>query len=263
MSLMSLLRGSGQASNGNDMRIYGAVTGIVQDIRDPKGMGRVKVNFPWLGEAVDGVTIQGDAASKARAHSFWARVSTMMAGSGRGSFFVPEVNDEVLVLFEHGELDRPYVVGVLWNKEDQPPQTMDAEGKNNIRAIHTRCGHKVIFNDSDDQPSIRIEDKTGDNYILIDSKENNMTIKVAGDLIIDAQGEITMKSGKNITITAQGNLEAKAQGSGTIQSSSALTVKSDSTTTVEGTVKAEVKGNMVSVNGAGVTEVKGGIVKIN
>jgi uncharacterized protein involved in type VI secretion and phage assembly len=263
MSLMSLLRGSSQGSNGNDMRIYGAVTGIVQDIRDPKGLGRVKVNFPWLGEAADGVTMQGDAASKARAHSFWARVSTMMAGKGRGSFFVPEVNDEVLVLFEHGELDRPYIVGVLWNKEDTPPQTMDTDGKNDIRAIHTRCGHKVIFNDSDDQPSIRIEDKTGENYILIDSKENKMTIKVAGDLNIEAQGEITMKAGKNITITAQGNLEAKAQGSGTIQSSSELKIKSDTNTTLEGEINAEVKGKMVSVDGAAVTEIKGGIVKIN
>jgi uncharacterized protein involved in type VI secretion and phage assembly len=263
MSLFNLLSATATQENGNDTRIFGAVTGIVQDIRDPKGLGRVKVNFPWLGEDKEGVTIQGDAASKARAHSFWARISTMMAGSKRGSFFVPEVNDEVLVLFEHGELDRPYIVGVLWNKEDKPPETMDAEGKNHIRAIHTRSGHKVVFNDSDDQPSIRIEDKTGKNYILIDSKENTMTIKVAGDLTIDADGQITMKAGKNITITAQGNLEAKAQGNGAIQSSGPLAIKSDATIAMEAAARTEVKGKMVAVDGAAVTEIKGGLVKIN
>jgi len=263
MTLYNLLRSTVNQADDNDQRIFGAVTGIVQDIRDPKGLGRVKVNFPWLGEADDGVTIEGDASSKSRAHSFWARISTLMAGSKRGSFFVPEVNDEVLVLFEHGELDRPYIVGVLWNKEDKPPEAMDADGKNHIRAIHTRSGHKVVFNDSDDQPSIRIEDKTGNNFILIDSKENAMTIKVIGDLTIDAGGAITLKAGKDIQITAQGNLEAKAQGNGTVQSSGPLAVKSDATVAVEAAARAEVKGKLISVDGAAVTEIKGGLVKIN
>ena len=152
MTLIELLTSVAKEDNGSGFKIYGAVTGFVQDVKDPLGLGRVKVDFPWLAEEKDDtVSIEDD---EKRAHSYWARVATLMAGKERGSYFVPEIGDEVLVLFGHGELDRPYIVGVLWNKEDKPPEEMDADGKNDVRAIHTRSGHKLIFNDSEDKPSI-------------------------------------------------------------------------------------------------------------
>ena len=113
-------------------RIYGVVTGLVEDIKDPLNLGRVKVIFPWLAEQrEETVHIEDD---EERAHSYWARMATLMAGPKRGTFIIPEVDDEVLVAFEHGQLDRPVVIGMLWNREDQPPETMDADGKNDIRA---------------------------------------------------------------------------------------------------------------------------------
>jgi uncharacterized protein involved in type VI secretion and phage assembly len=259
MSIVRLLNSTSKASSGNGFTITGVVLGIVEDIRDPDGFGRVRVNFPWMADKPDTVTIEKGA----RAHSYWARVATMMAGGKRGSFFIPEVDDEVLVAFEHGQLDRPYIIGSLWNKKDLPPERMDADGKNDLRAIHTRSGHKVIFNDSKDKASIKIVDKTGNNYIEIDSQTNAMTIKVEGDLTIDAGGKITIKAGADIAIEAGAGLTAKAGAAGALQAAQKLTVKSDLGVTVDGSLSTEVKAATVKVQGSAMTEIKGGLVKIN
>lgn len=259
MSIVKLLNSANQTVNGNNLTIAGVVVGIVEDIKDPEGLGRVRVNFPWLADKPDTVTIKKGE----RAHSYWARIATMMAGGKRGSFFIPEVDDEVLVAFEHGRQDRPFVIGMLWNKKAAPPEQMDADGKNDLRAIHTRSGHKVIFNDSKDKPSIKIVDKTGDNFIEIDSTDNAMTIKVKGDLTIDAGGKISIKAGADIAIEAGAGLTVKAGAAGTIQTAQKLTAKSDLGVTIDGSVSTEVKGATVKVQGSAMTEIQGGLVKIN
>ena len=131
MSLIELLNSHSRPQQQRN-KIYGVVVGIVRDIKDPQNLGRVKVDFPWMGESSEAVAIESE---EDRAHSFWARIATLMAGKQRGSFIIPEVGDEVLVAFEHGEIDRPYVLGMLWNADDPPPQQMDGEGKNDVRAI--------------------------------------------------------------------------------------------------------------------------------
>ena len=158
----------------------GVVIGIVTDNKDP--MGRVKLRFPWR---------------KMNDQSKWARISTLMAGNGRGSFFLPEIGDEVLVAFEHGDINYPYVIGALWNGIDTPPET-NHNGDNNIRKIRSRSGHEIVFNDkekgeqvvihtnsghtillddSNGSEKIEIKDKTGSNRIVIDSVQNNITVK--------------------------------------------------------------------------------------
>src|SRR5512147_2546974 len=97
---------------------YGVYPALVTDIKDPDGQGRVKVTLPW---AVD----TGGARFEA-----WARVATLMAGNNRGTWFVPDVNDEVLVAFEGGNSRKPCVVGALWNGTDSPPESMDGSGNN-------------------------------------------------------------------------------------------------------------------------------------
>ena len=267
MSLIELLRESGtRGREGN--KVYGVVVGIVRDIKDPRNLGRVKVDFPWLGEAREAVAI---SSSDDRAHSYWARVATLMAGKKRGSFFIPEVGDEVLVAFEHGDVDRPFVIGSLWNSDDEPPETMDGQGKNDLRSLHSRSGHKIILNDSDSQPSITIVDKTGENSITIDSASNAMAIKVKGDFSLEVQGKISIKAqgkievetGQDLTAKAQANLKASATGNGTLESTGPLELKSSAKATVDGTGQAEIKAATVSVNGSAMTEVKGGLVKIN
>lgn len=101
--LLEPAHGSGLRGN----RCWGVVIGIVTNNRDPDGLHRVKLRFPWLG---------------AEDESNWARVATPMAGPGRGFYALPEVDDEVLVAFDHGNVDHPYVVGSLWNGQDAPPE---------------------------------------------------------------------------------------------------------------------------------------------
>jgi uncharacterized protein involved in type VI secretion and phage assembly len=269
MSLIELLDVNGRNLQRQG-RIYGVATGIVRDLKDPSGQGRIKVDFPWLAEEADAVTISSQGKED-RAHSYWARLATLMAGNKRGTWFVPEVDDEVLVAFEHGVLARPIIVGVLWNKDDKPPESMDSQGKNDVRAIHSRSGHKVILNDSDDEPSITIVDKTGENSIFIDSANNAMQIKVKGDLTIDvggnisitAKGKIEVDATQDITAQTKANLKLKATGNGDLESTGALNLKSKAKIAVDGTGQAEVKAATISVNGSAMTEVKGGLVKIN
>jgi uncharacterized protein involved in type VI secretion and phage assembly len=105
-------------------RFYGVVVGIVTNNKDPDNLHRVKVRFPWLSNDVE---------------SHWARVAAPMAGKNRGAYFLPEVDDEVLVAFEHGQVDHPYVVGSLWNGKDNAPES-NADGENNHRTLRSRSG---------------------------------------------------------------------------------------------------------------------------
>src|SRR3989440_7305678 len=118
-------------------RWYGAFPALVTDIKDPDGQGRVKVTLPW----------SADTAS-AR-YEAWARLATLMGGSNRGSWFIPDTNDEVLIAFEGGDARRPYVMGGLWNGSDSPPDTMDGAGNNYRKVLRSRNGVKITLDDTD------------------------------------------------------------------------------------------------------------------
>lgn len=258
LDLLSVDAGQQDAAQG---RIYGVVTGIVADIKDPANLGRVKLLFPWLAEEKqDAVHIADD---EDRAHSYWARMATLMAGKGRGTFIIPEINDEVLVAFEHGQLDRPVIIGMLWNSEDTPPEQMDADGKNDIRAFHTRSGHKVVFNDSDDKPSMEISDKDGKNKIVIQPKDKKMEIVAEGDLTITVGGKLAITAKGGVTIESNADIGLTAKSNVNIEATSAFSAKGNSKAALESSAQTEVKGTAVSINGSGMTEVKGGLVKIN
>jgi uncharacterized protein involved in type VI secretion and phage assembly len=261
MSLLDLFSTDSRRDDRNNSRIYGVVNGIVEDLKDPLNLGRVKVIFPWLAEQKEETVHIED--NEERAHSYWARMATLMAGKGRGSWVVPEVDDEVLVAFEHGQLDRPVVIGMLWNKDDMPPESMDADGKNDIRSFRSRSGHRVVFDDNKDKPSILIVDKTGKNSIFIDSTKNNMDIKVEGDLTITVGGKLAITAKTGITIESSADVSVKAQSNMNLEATSAFGAKGNTKASLESSAQTEVKGSAVSVNGSVVTEVKGGIVKIN
>ena len=111
----------------------GVCTAVVIDNVDPDNVGRVKVRLPQLG---------GPGKKGAEA---WARIATLMAGNNRGTWFIPDVNDEVLVAFEAGDTRRPFVIGALWNGTDSPPETMDAS--NSKKVVRTRGGVKITLDD--------------------------------------------------------------------------------------------------------------------
>jgi uncharacterized protein involved in type VI secretion and phage assembly len=190
-SLIDLL--TPENAHGNN-RIYGVVMGIVTNNQDPDKMGRVRVKFPWLSDDDE---------------SWWARIATPMAGPGRGVYFLPEVEDEVLIGFEHGDIRFPYVLGALWNGQDAPPGNND-DGKNNIRLIHSRSGHLVRLDDTDGDEKIEIIDKTGNNSITIKSSDNSISITSQGKLTLHATGGIEMTSDADIKIQASTSMDVQA-----------------------------------------------------
>lgn len=176
-------------------RFFGVTVGLVTNTKDPDSLGRVKVKFPWLSDQDE---------------SYWARVVSPMAGGDRGFYFLPEVNDEVLVAFEQGDMAFPYILGALWNGKDKPPEKNE-NGENNKRLIKSRSGHTILLDDTKDAEKIVIQDKTGNNKITIDAKNNTMEVKVEKDLTLEAKGKITLKSSENDLAIECKNLSIKTQ----------------------------------------------------
>ncbi|HEU4677948.1 MAG TPA: phage baseplate assembly protein V, partial [Terrimicrobiaceae bacterium] len=151
--------------------------------------------------------------------------------AGRGMFFLPEKNDEVLVAFEQGDRGRPYVLGALWNGRDKPPEA-NADGRNNLRLIKSRSGHVVRLDDSLGAEKIEIIDKSGSNSISIDTATNSITIKAMRDVIIEAP------LGK-ISLSAQ-SVEVKSTADTKVESKTTMDLSANGITTI--------KGQLVNIN---------------
>jgi uncharacterized protein involved in type VI secretion and phage assembly len=192
-----------------DGRFYGVAIGIVTNNKDPDGLGRVKVNLPWMADS---------------AESNWARVAVPMAGSGRGCYFLPEVDDEVLVAFEHGSPEFPYVLGALWNGKDKPPAT-NSDGKNNERVIRSRSGHVIRLTDTEGAEQIEITDKSTKNSIVISTKDNTITITADADVAIQSRNGKLKLSGKGVQITSQADVKIEASAGMDLKSNAVLNVK--------------------------------------
>jgi uncharacterized protein involved in type VI secretion and phage assembly len=190
-------------------RITGVVIAVVTNNQDPDGLGRVKVRFPWLSDADE---------------SAWARVATLMAGNQRGTYFLPEVEDEVLVAFEQGDLRFPYVIGALWNGKDAPP-AKNKDGKNNVRLIKSRSGHMIRLNDEAGKETIEIVDKTGKNSLMFDAASNTLTIATEKDIVLSATKgtirleaqKLELKSSADTKVDAGAGMDLKASGQMTVQ----------------------------------------------
>jgi uncharacterized protein involved in type VI secretion and phage assembly len=245
---------AGPKPAGASGRIQGVVVGVVTNNEDKDDLNRVKVKFPWL-MGSDGKEVE----------SGWARIVAPDAGPKRGFQWLPEVNDEILVAFEHGDINRPYILGGLWNgKSKAPLANADAvaSGKVKQRIIKSRSGHTIILNDEQNKEQIVIRDKTEKNEVMIDSAKNTLSIKVEKDITIEAKGKITIKtSGGDISIEGQ-NISLKAGQKCQIEATSQMNIKG-AQTTVEASSQMAVKGAQTSLEGSAMTEVKGGLVKIN
>jgi len=207
-SLLDLLMPSG--TERAEKKAFGVVVGIVTNNQDPEGMGRVKLRFPWLSESDE---------------SEWARIAAPMAGNERGVYFLPEVDDEVLVAFEHGDIRFPYILGALWNGQDKPPATND-DGKNNIRVIKSRSGHVIRLNDEDGKETIEIIDKSEKNSIVFDTAKNTITITTDKDIALSAaQGTIKLDAQK---------IEIKSSADTKIESGAGMDVKASATMNIKG-----------------------------
>lgn len=203
-------------------KVYEPVIGLVTDNKDPKKLGRVKVRFPTLS--------QNDT-------SWWAPVVMLGAGKNRGWFFIPEIDDEVLCLFQQGELDHPIVVGALWNGKDKPPDKNP--GGNPRRVIRSRQGSKITFDD--DEMKIIIEDGTGKGKITFDSNANKILIEaLEGDVCFQSpKGELKVVA-KTAAFKAGTNVEIHAGG--------AMAWGSDASVTINGTGGVTMSGQKVNLN---------------
>jgi uncharacterized protein involved in type VI secretion and phage assembly len=176
----------------------GIVVGLVSDLNDPEKLGRVKVKLPHLDGQPD---------------SEWARLSSLMGGPGRGAFFRPEVNDEVLVAFEHNDPRRPFILGGLWSQADSPPDGTGPPSENNVRLIRSRSGHVIKLDDTKGAEKIEIVDKDGSRKVVIDSAKQKITVSCdTGDVEVSAAaGSVTVKA-MTISLKATGTLSIEATG---------------------------------------------------
>ncbi len=179
-------------------RWYGVFPATVTDLKDPDGQGRVKITLPWSPDTGGG------------RYEVWARLATLMAGNNRGTWFIPDVNDEVLVSFEAGDPRRPYVLGGLWNGRDSPPESMDGAGNNFKKVIRSRNGVKVTLDDQDGQEQFIVETPGGQKITLkdgpgsveiLDSNGNSLKLETSG-ITITAAAKVTVNAGAQVEVSA-------------------------------------------------------------
>jgi len=220
-SLLGVVARGRGAARASGPAVPGVVVGIVTGVDDPLRQGRVKLRFPWLAEDYE---------------SWWVRVAQLGAGPDRGAVWLPEVNDEVLVAFEHGDTRSPFVVGSLWNGVDTPPLGDDlvdgATGAVRRRGFVSRAGHRLVFLDDDAKSGIAM--LAGDDSLKLSLNVSDTTIKVASD------GSVEISGSRSVQISSDGSISIHAQQS--------LELKGDAGVTVDGGPSVKVSGGVVQLN---------------
>ena len=183
---------------GDRHRLYGVYPAQVTDVQDPDAQGRVQIRLPFVEES--------DGASALA----WARLATLMAGGERGSWFIPEVDDEVLVAFVGGDPRRPVVIGALWNGVDTPPETMDSD--NNLRSFTSRSGHKLSFDDTAGAEKVVLETQGGHTLTLDDAAGGTVTLEHSNGakIKIDVVGNIDITANVKVKVQAPAGLDITA-----------------------------------------------------
>ena len=197
-------------------RMYGAYPAIVKDIVDPDGQGRVRIEFPWSPDTGSG------------SFQLWARLVTMMAGNNRGTWFIPDPEDEVLVVFLGGDPSRPCVVGAMWNGSDAPPESMDSAGKNEKKVIRSRNGVLVTLDDKDGQEKFLVETPGGQKLSL---KDGPGAVEIE-----DSNGNSLKFAASGVTLTVAAKLSISAS---TIDISAGMVTVNSGMSSFSGVVKAD------------------------
>jgi phage baseplate assembly protein gpV len=216
------------------MRVQnGVVIALVTSVEDPDGQGRIQVEFPWLSD---------------RNRSAWAPLAVALAGGRRGMYFLPEVGDEALVAFEHGDFDHPFIIGFVWNGVDLPP---DEQIDSSVRRIHTVSGHVMDFDDRDAKQKVTITTQGEQRLELKDNEQGGAVI----DLAIGQDGHsiqlhetertisIASKDGQSIELADMpGKITIKTQVGQTVELSD-----------VPPQISIKAQGNEIKIDATGVT----------
>lgn len=181
-------------------KFFGVAIAEVTENMDSLGHGRVRLRFPWLPN-----------------FESWARVAVLSAGSDAGTFFVPQVGEEVLVAFNHGDVRDPFVIGCLWNGQDSPPARGPLDPVNK-RMLRTPQGHELLFDDM--TQTIKLESATGQKVTLAPEKIElessagaKITLNANGGVVIEGVAEIKLSAptikleGANVQLQASAQLD--------------------------------------------------------
>lgn len=226
---------------------------IVKDNADPDKMGRIKVQFFWQ-KATGEMTP-------------WLRIMTPHAGGGKGFHFIPEKKEEVIIGFEGGNAERPYVMGALYTGNGKPDESWETD-KNDIKAIRTRGGHTLSFCDKDGGESISITDKNGNSIVLdtvgksiaISAPESisisSKSVSISGSSSVSINGETISASGSNVAISGSTKTAITSDAKVIIDGKSSVNVNSNMEVLINGMAKS-------TITSSGVTSVEGTIIKLN
>jgi phage baseplate assembly protein V len=184
-------------SRSTDKRFYGVVEGLVTQNDDPDQEGKVRVTFPWF---------DNDMISE------WCRILQPYAGAGYGMFFVPEVGDEVVIGFAHGDMRLPIILGGVYNGKDKPSTHRDASTDQKV--IRTKGGHQILLDDSKDSQEVKIT-TNGGHTVELDDQGQSVKIASSGGhaVTLDDQGQsvkITTSGGQSITLESSGAVTISA-----------------------------------------------------
>ena len=203
---------------------------VVVDNNDPDKLGRIKIKFPWSSSD----------------ETPWARYLAMEAGKDRGWFWLPEIDDEVLVGFEYGNPNMPIVLGSLYNKDDSPI-SQAASDKNLVKMLTTKSGNQILFNDESGKEEIQISMKDGKNQLILSLDGPKITLKSDGgdisiqgkNISIESDEKITLKTGSNLELNSGADLQMEASGN--------FKSKATGNFDAEGAM-VNVKGNPINLN---------------
>ena len=199
----------------------GIVVAQVTDVDDPEQLARVKVSFPWLDDGYE---------------SWWAPLATIGAGADRGVIWLPEVGDEVLVAFAHGDRRAPYVIGSVWNGADHPPLMVGmvdgTTGAVQRRGLVSRTRQRLVLSDDDAAPGIQIA--TGDDHLELALDGSSTTIRVRSD------GTVEITGSRGISISSDAAIS--------VQAGTTLELKGSSGVTIDGGPNVQVTGSVIQLN---------------
>ena len=231
------------AQSGCFPSVQGLQTGLVTDLEDPAGEHRVKVRLPLVNPAEEGL---------------WMRVATLDAGNERGTFYRPEIGDEVIVGFLHNDPDHPVILGMLHSSTLPPPLT--ASNANPEKGYVSREGIKMIFHDG--EKSLTLETPGGKKITLDDNAGTLRAEDEHGNSIQMEASGITIESAASLNLKAATDIKLEAANI-LLSPSSQFSVSAGASEIKAGGGSAEFKSTSVKINGSGMTEIKGGLVKIN
>lgn len=184
-------------SNSDVYPIAQSCRAKVTDNEDPNNLGRIRVQFDWQALLDDEMMTP------------WLRMAQPYAGGGKGFSFIPEIGEEVMIDFEGGNAERPYVKGTLYNGVGDPDGAWlpNNNSSNQIKAIRTRNGHTIEIHDEGDNGYIRIYDNEKENYILTFSTDEKLIkLESTGNIELYAKNDIIMHAGHDINASADNDI---------------------------------------------------------